>query len=160
MVETSDSSDVPRVVEQKEQPTAVVAGVVPRAEIRNFFDEAFRELVRCMGEGGFEPVGPPMAVYRGAPTETVEVEVGFPVRGDARPSGAVVSSRLPASRTVSYVHRGNYEDLGESWEQLARWAEDQGLVLGEHLWEVYVTEPRPGDAPADMVTELYWSVSS
>ncbi|MGC5641645.1 UNVERIFIED_CONTAM: GyrI-like domain-containing protein [Kocuria sp. CPCC 205300] len=101
-----------------------------------------------------------MAVCRGAPRETAEVEVGFLVRGDTRLSGAVVISQLPASRAVSCVRRGNYEDLGESWEQLARWAEDQGLVLGEHLGEVYVTEPRPGDAPVDMVAELYWSVSS
>lgn len=100
--------DTPRFVELEEQLTAVVTGAVPMTEIRSIFDEAIRELVRCMGEGGLEPAGPPMAVYRGVPTEMVEVEVGFLVEGDVRLSRAVVSSRLSASRAVSCVHRGKY----------------------------------------------------
>lgn len=158
MDETTDSPDAPRVAEQPEQPTAVVTGTVATSELRNFFDRAFGELSRVMAEGAFEPSGPPLALYRGVPAETVHLEVGFPVHGEPAPSGAVLASGLPAARVVTCVHRGGYESLGESWQRLADWADRQGLPLGDLMWEVYVTDPKPGDDPADMVTQLYWAL--
>lgn len=155
---TNQDSEAPRVTEQHEQPTAVITGTVAMSELRDFFDRAFDELGRAMADGAFEPSGPPMAVYHGVPAETVHLEVGFPVRGGITPQGSVVARQLPATRVVSSVHRGNYEDLGRSWQHLAEWAGQQELALGDRMWEVYVTEPRPGDDPAEMVTELYWSL--
>ncbi|MEX5260010.1 GyrI-like domain-containing protein [Kocuria sp. CPCC 205263] len=153
---TDDESETPKVMEQDEQPTAVVTGTVAMGELREFFDRAFGELGQAMADGAFEPTGPPMAVYHGVPAETVHLEVGFPVQEEVSPKGAVVAGRLPASRVATSVHRGNYDDLGRSWQHLAEWAGGQGLALGDRMWEVYVTEPRPGDDPADMVTELHW----
>ncbi|MFI7494309.1 GyrI-like domain-containing protein [Kocuria sp. M4R2S49] len=155
---THEKSEAPRVAEQHEQPTAVVTGTVAVDELRDFFDRTFGELGRAMADGAFEPSGPPMAVYHGVPAETVRLEVGFPVRGEVRPQGSVVAGRLPASRVATSVHRGDYDELGRSWQHLAEWAERQDLALGDRMWEVYVTEPRPGDDPADMVTQLYWSL--
>lgn len=155
---TNHDSRTPTVIEQDEQPTAVVTGTVAMSELREFFDRSFAELGRAMAEGAFEPSGPALAVYHGVPAETVHLEVGFPVQGRVTPQGSVVAGRLPASRVATCVHRGNYADLGRSWQQLAEWAEHQGLSLGDRMWEVYVTEPRPGEDPADMVTELYWTL--
>lgn len=148
----------PTVTDQQEQPTAVVTGTVAMSELRSFFDRAFEELGRAMADGAFEPAGPPMAVYHGVPAETVHLEVGFPVRDPVASQGSVVAGRLPGSRVVSSVHRGDYDQLGRSWQHLAEWAGHEGLSLGDRLWEVYVTEPRPGDDPADMVTELHWAL--
>ncbi|MEX5296831.1 GyrI-like domain-containing protein [Kocuria sp. CPCC 205268] len=156
--EMQETSESPRVSEQDEQATAVITGVVPMHELRDFFDRAFGELGRAAAAGAFEPSGPPMAVYQGVPAETVHVKVGFPVRGAVSAQGAVVAHRLPATRTVTSVHRGDYEDLGRSWQHLAEWAQQQGLALGDRMWEVYLTEPRPGDDPADMVTRLHWAL--
>lgn len=155
---TDRDAELPTVSDHQEQPTAVVTGTVAMSELRDFFDRAFDELGRAMAAGSFEPAGPPMAVYHGVPAETVHLEVGFPVHGQVAPQGSVVAGRLPAGRVVSAVHRGDYEELGRSWQRLAEWAGHEGLPLGDRLWEVYVTEPRPGDDPADMVTELHWTL--
>ena len=74
----SGSFTEPRVVEFGEQATAVVAGVVPVADLRNFFDGAFQELLRCLAGGGFTPSGVALAFYRSVPSDTVDFEVGFP----------------------------------------------------------------------------------
>ncbi|MFI7480788.1 GyrI-like domain-containing protein [Kocuria sp. M1R5S2] len=147
-----------RIVDVPDQSLAVVTGQVPVAELRSFFDRAFQDLSRGMADGGFEPSGPPLSLYRGVPVEAADLEVGFPVLGSVRPSGPVAEGRIPASRAVMTVHRGNYDALGDSWGRLAEWARRQELVLDELLWEVYVTEPHPGDDPKDMVTELYWAL--
>jgi effector-binding domain-containing protein len=157
---TNDDSVTPRVTEQPEQPTAVVTGTVAMSELREFFDRAFGELGQAMADGAFEPSGPPLALYHGVPAETVHLEVGFPVRGRITPKGSVSAGRLPSSRVATSVHRGSYDDLGQSWQHLAEWVGQQGLSLGDRMWEVYVTEPRPGDDPADMVTELHWTLRS
>ncbi|MDS9043853.1 hypothetical protein RLL48_10495, partial [Streptococcus pneumoniae] len=70
---TDHESFTPRVIEQDEQPTAVVTGTVAMGELREFFDRAFGELGQAMSDGAFEPTGPPMAVYHGVPAETVHL---------------------------------------------------------------------------------------
>ncbi|MCM3689536.1 GyrI-like domain-containing protein [Kocuria rosea] len=153
----ADDTAAPRLVDVDEQPLAVVVGSVRLEELRGFFDSAFRELGERMAAGDVVPAGPALALYRSAPAETVDLEVGFVVREPVAPAGAVVAGRLPATRAVTAVHHGNYDGLGEAWARLRAWAEDQGITLGAPLWEVYVTEPHPGDDPRDMVTELYWA---
>ncbi|MEX5299355.1 GyrI-like domain-containing protein [Kocuria sp. CPCC 205292] len=155
---TDQDADSPRVTEQQEQSTAVVTGTVAMSELRAFFDRAFDDLRRAIADGAFVPSGPPMAVYHGVPAATVHLDVGFPVTRPVTARGSVVPGRLRASRTASSVHRGNYDDLGRSWQHLAEWAEREGLGLGDIMWEVYVTEPRPGDDPAAMRTELHWAL--
>ncbi|KUG54523.1 hypothetical protein AVL61_17175 [Kocuria rosea subsp. polaris] len=155
---TNQDPESPLVTEQQEQSTAVVTGTVSMSDLRAFFDRAFDDLRRAMADGTFEPSGPPMAVYHGVPAETVHLDVGFPVTRPVTARGRVVPGRLPASRTASSVHRGNYDDLGRSWQHLAEWAARERLDLGDLMWEVYVTEPRPGDDPAAMRTELHWTL--
>ncbi|GAA1752940.1 GyrI-like domain-containing protein [Kocuria aegyptia] len=155
---SNHGSETPTVTEQDEQPTAVVTGTVAMTGLREFFDRAFGDLAQAMADGAFEPSGPPLAVYHGVPAETVHLEVGFPVRGRVDAHGPVVAGRLPACRVVTSVHRGDYDDLGRSWQHLAEWADRQELSLGDRMWEVYVTEPKPGDDPVDMVTELHWAL--
>ena len=142
------------MVELCEQATAVVARVMPVADLRNFFAGPFRELGRRMAGGEFTPSGVALAFYRRTASDTVDLELGFSVRGRADPSGSVAGGRLPGGRAVTCLHLGNYESLADSWGRLAEWAAASGLAPRGPQWEIYVTEPRPGDDPADMVTEL------
>ena len=48
--------------------------------------------------------------------------------------------------------------MGEAWGRLGAWIAEQGLTPGADLWEVYVTEPNPEMDPADLRTELFWTV--
>ncbi|MGX5359462.1 GyrI-like domain-containing protein [Kocuria sp. KH4] len=152
------TGEEPRVVDVEERTTAVVTGKVPMGELRAFFDAAFHELGERIGRGEIGPAGPALALYRSEPGPVVELEVGFPVAESVAPAGSVVVGRIPAVRAVTCTHRGDYDALGSSWERLRAWAQEQRLRLGTPLWEIYVTEPRPGDDPQDMVTELYWAV--
>ncbi|GGG62767.1 transcriptional regulator [Kocuria dechangensis] len=155
---TGRPEDGPRVVDVPEQPIAVVLGKVPMAEVRPFFDAAFHELGDRMSRGEITPTGPALSLYRSVPGTLVDLEVGFPVAEPVTPTGAVVASRVPATRAATLMHHGNYEQLGTSWERLQAWAEEQHLELRTPLWEVYVTEPHPGDDPRDMLTQLFWAV--
>ncbi|GEO96038.1 GyrI-like domain-containing protein [Kocuria turfanensis] len=156
----AQSSEGPRVVEVGEQMTVVVAGKVPIDGLREFFDAAFHELGRRIDRGELRPTGPALSLYHSEPGPVVELEVGFPVAEQVASAGSVVVGRIPATRAVTCTHHGDYDGLSSSWERLRTWAQERHLRLGAPLWEVYVTEPRPGDDPLDMVTELYWAVEA
>ena len=148
----------PELADLTEISTAVIHGVVPMAEIAGFFDRSFSELAIVLDRQGIAPTGPAFARYAGPPGETVDLEVGFPVRDSVAPEGQVCPSCLPAGAVARLVHAGGYDQLGESWGRLGAWITEQGLAPGADLWEVYLTEPRPDMDPADLRTELCWAV--
>lgn len=148
----------PELAEAAETITAVIHGVVPVAEIADFFDRSFTELATVLGRQGIAPTGAAFARYAGPPGDTAEVEVGFPTEVAVSPTGGVRPSSLPAGRIARLVHAGGYDRLGEAWGRLGAWIIGQGLVPGDDLWEVYVTEPTPEMDPADLRTELHWTV--
>lgn len=148
----------PELTDLSESTTAVVHGVVPMAEIAQFFDRSFGELGKVLGEQGITPTGPAFGRYAGPPGETADVEVGFPTATSVAASGEVRASSLPAGRAARLVHAGNFDQLGQSWGRLSGWIAEQGLTAGADLWEVYVTEPNPEMDPADLRTELFWTV--
>ena len=148
----------PELADLNEITTAMIHGVVPMAEIADFFDRSFSELATVLDRQGIAPTGPAFARYAGPPGETADLEVGFPVSGSVTPEGQVCPSRLPAGPVARLVHAGGYDRLGESWGRLGSWIAEQGLTPGADLWEVYVTEPRPDMDPADLRTELFWAL--
>ena len=65
---------------------------------------------------------------------------------------------MPGGRVAHLLHVGGYDGLSESWQRLRTWVDDEGLTAGDTFWEVYLTQPTPDMDPAELCTELYWSV--
>jgi len=156
-MDTNDRLE-PALVEVEAATTAIVRDVVPVAELTGFFDRAFTLLAGVISEQGATIVGPAFARYHGEPTETADVEVGFATASAVRADGEVRGGSLPGGRVVRVVHAGGFDGLGAAWERLRSWIDEQGLTTGPDLWEVYLTEPSPEMDPADLRTELNWSV--
>lgn len=148
----------PELANPTRTTTAAIHGVVPMAEINDFFDRSFSELATVLERQGTAPAGPAYARYAGPPGETADLEVGFPVQGPVAPEGQVHPSSLPGGPVARLVHTGGYDQLGESWGRLGAWIAEQGLTPGAVFWEVYVTEPNPDMDPSDLRTELFWTV--
>jgi effector-binding domain-containing protein len=148
----------PELADLNETATGVIRGVVPMAEMPGFFDRSFAELALVLDRQGIAPTGPAFARYAGPPGETAHLEVGFPVQDSVVPEGRVHPGLLPAGPVARLVHVGGYDHLGEGWARLGAWIAEQGLAPGADLWEVYVTEPSPDMDPAELRTELFWTV--
>lgn len=148
----------PELTDLAETTTAVIRGVIPVTELVGFFDRSFPRLAAVLGEQGITPTGAAFARYFGPPGEQADLEVGFPTDGTVTDTGDVRAGSLPSGRAARLVHAGGYDTLGASWERLGAWVAEQGLTPGGDLWEVYVTEPDPEMDPADLRTELHWSI--
>ncbi|MGI5220027.1 GyrI-like domain-containing protein [Nocardia sp. CA-290969] len=157
--EPVDQSTEPHLLEVGGDTLAVVHGRVSPTEIRTFFDTSFGRLATVLGEQGTNITGPALALYGTATEQTLEITVGFPVDREIRPDAEVVAGRLPAGRTARLVHHGYFDELGQSWDRLHSWITAQGLSPAGARWEVYLTEPNPHMDPADLRTELNWSIA-
>lgn len=118
------------------------------------FDVDYGTVATLFADGRLEPAGPAVAVYRGDPAVSFDIEIGFPVRsaldgpvgvGDAE----VVPSTLPEGPALAVTHYGSYETLGSAWEALTM-ATAEGPV---GIWvESYVSDP--AEPPAALRTDL------
>ena len=152
-------SDVePAVVTVEPVTTAVIRRVVAMDRLAEIFDGAFGTIaVTTIGQDA-GIAGPAFALYHGMPTDTADLEVGFPTQRAVRADGDVVASALPGGRVARAVHAGSFDGLGAAWGRLRGWIDDQGLKAGDTFWEVYLTQPTPDMDPADLRTELNWPV--
>ena len=149
----------PTVVTLEPARTAVIRRVVPMDRLPEFFDGAFGALAAAVGEQDAGVAGPAFALYHRPPTDTADLEVGFPTVRAVDPAGDVRASALPGGRVARMVHAGSFAGLGPAWERLGGWIAAQGLQPGETFWEVYLTEPSPDMDPAQLRTELNWLLS-
>jgi len=147
------------VVEVAPVRTAVIKGVVEMTEIGRFFDQSFATIFEVLGAQGATIAGVPMALYHSPPSDVADLEVGVPIDGAVDPQRGVEVSGLPGGRVARMIHEGPYDQLGSSWERLGAWIGEQALAFGEAAWEVYLTEPTPEMDPAELRTELNWSVA-
>lgn len=156
---TSDQG--PTIAEVDERPTVSIRDRVPMNELTGFFDGSFATLAAVLGASGATPTGAPFALYRGIPTDEVDVEVGFPLDGPVEEAVVAAhpgtqASTLPGGEVATTVHRGGFDGLGGAWQSLAEWISAQGRTMGPIMWEVYLTEPSPDMDPAELRTELCW----
>ncbi|GHG56105.1 hypothetical protein GCM10012320_28190 [Sinomonas cellulolyticus] len=138
-----------------EQPTAVVRATVRTDELRPFFDGVFGKVVAAVQSAGARVVGPPFAMYHGMPTETIDVEAGFPVAGPFADGGGVTASVLPGGPAVQAMHIGPYEGLSETYREMTEWMRSKGLTPGESMWEVYLSDPEAESDPASWRTQVF-----
>ncbi|MEU1957319.1 GyrI-like domain-containing protein [Nocardia rhamnosiphila] len=157
--EPADRTAEPELLEIAETITAVVRGRVAPAQTISFFDTSFGILPPAIAAQEAAITGPALSRWGDASEEATDLEVGFPVDRRIRPDGDVVPGVLPACRVARVVHYGAFDALGATWDRLHGWITEQRLVPGADRWEVYLTEPDPHMDPADLRTELNWSVT-
>lgn len=135
-------------------PLAVVRHSNLRVDdLRAAFDVGYRALGHLIAEGRFSPAGPALAVYRGNPLETFDLEIGFPVTEPlADPIGmsdgtTVHPSALPEGPAIATTFIGDYDGLGAAWGALIDRVAERGASPAGIWIESYVSDP--SDTPAD-----------
>lgn len=154
----SEFSTDPQIVTLQPATVAVVREVVPMKELSDFFSRAFHATMGAAHAQGVAVVGPPVGVYYGMPSETVDVAAGFPTAGPVAGEDGVSSASLPGGRAVQVLHIGSYDAMEQTYNRLMAWVEEQGLAPGDLMWETYLTEPTP-EAPESMQTLITWPLA-
>ena len=144
-----------RILDLEEQPTAVVGEQVAKDGLSDFFDHAFTTVMAVTGRQGLAVTGPPFALYRGMPAETLDVEAGFPTASVVEAEADVRPGVIPACRAIEALHVGSYDTLSQTYDTVLEWAGEQGLQQAGPMWEQYLTEPSADSDPATWRTRVF-----
>lgn len=145
--------DPERVVVQK-------ATNVPWSELANVFDSTYGAIIPVVMAEGIETTGAAVAVYPRPPSDTISMEIGFPVN---RPLSAAQTtddglvfenSEIPGGMVARITYIGPYDGLGAAWEAFMTGIAAAGHQPGLPFWEVYVTDTTPETDPATIRTDL------
>lgn len=147
-----------------DSPTATIhfSGITVAA-LRDCYDAAFGALGTAIGSGAITPAGPALGIYRGDPSGTFDLEVGFPLADpleqEATFDGFTVRSGTNLAGAWAVLgHVGPYDGLPRVWAQLGAGVEAAGRTLGALWVEAYVSDPMR--TPAEQLrTDLFASLS-
>lgn len=146
-------------VEREPQPIVGLHEVVPMNDLSLFFGRAFGAAAAALARQGAAPAGPPVALYSGAATDTVDVIAGFPVREPVTPSVGLVAATLPGGATVEAIHVGPYDALTATYAELTGWLAEQSLVPAVQMWEEYLVGPDSEADPGKWQTRIVFPVT-
>lgn len=148
-----------RIIELQEQATAGVRQIARMDELTTLFDSKFAEVAEALQASRVTPAGAPYARYRGRPTDTVDVEIGFPVTEAFPPTGGLVVDALPAVRAVETFHVGSYDKLRETYQRIESWVAEHELQTLEESWEIYESGPESDPDPTTWRTRILWPLT-
>lgn len=148
----------PTAVHCTGQRTAVLRETVAMAGLTEFFSRAFGAVMAEAQRQNVQLAGPPFALYRGVPTDTVDVEAGFPIAGNLADTGTVVTGLLPETDAFEAVHTGPYETLGETYSAIQDRIREAGKEPAGAMWECYLNGPPSEPDPSKWQTKVVWPV--
>ena len=129
---------------------------VPRDEIAAALAECLPAVFGYAQRHGLAITGPPFARYPEVGMGSLVIEGGVTVA--APPSTAlsegIEALTIPAGRAVVAVHRGPYDTLTESYQEIERWMRDRQMSAAGAPWETYLTDPGERPDPATWETEI------
>jgi effector-binding domain-containing protein len=140
------------------QPIVGMHEVVAMDHLSDFFGRAFEAVAAELARQGAAPAGPPVALYRGAIADTVDVVAGFPVRRPLTPSSGLVAEMLPSGSIVETVHTGPYDAMSRTYDELSNWFATQGLTPSDEMWEEYLVGPDSEPDPDRWQTRIVFPV--
>ena len=125
------------------------------SKLEELFDAGFSALATAV-----KPAGPAYALFTRQPSDTVDIEIGFPT------STALIApipaqkvtlepGEIPAGKVASLSHFGAFDALPQAYDELLTQVARQGLTPTLPFFEVYVTEPSPDMNPADLRTDIF-----
>ncbi len=125
---------------------------IPTAMVHNF-----RDLMSYVQRRAIKISGPPFTYYHAWSFRGVEFESGLPVDREVQVGGRIRAFNLPATRAVTALHRGPYEELRETYTRMEAWMKRNGLVPTMSMWEEYLTDPIT-TAQSDLLTQILWPI--
>lgn len=121
----------------------------------------FEVVMSFLAWADIDPVGAPFTVYYQAPDADTQGDIAMciPVAAAAPTNEDTEVVEIAAEATASILHRGSYEDMGESYNAVAAWIHERGhRIVGPHR-EVYLNSPADV-VEADLLTEILFPIDA
>jgi AraC family transcriptional regulator len=156
---TERKRTVPLDISIRDMPTIhalVMRRRITRDEIATALAECLPAVFGYAQRHGLAIAGPPFARYPevGMGSLVIEGGVSLAAPPPSTPGDGIETLTIPACRAAVAVHRGPYDGLPDSYQQIEKWLRDEGLSAAGPPWETYLTDPGERPDPATWETEI------
>ena len=111
--------------------------------------------------------GPPLFLWHERSVEdaqraddsgNADIEVCVPILKKIPEEEMIKCYDLPGGTMAKIIHKGPYEECGQTYEKLFAWLEDNGRKLSGPIREAYLNDPREV-APQEILTFIFAPIS-
>jgi AraC family transcriptional regulator len=139
--------------EQKTGPTPEIKDVAgfwyASMEFKGSYSQMEKNIGVFMNEffkQGLTPNGPFLGIYYNNPNEVKEEElkwaVGFPITKDDKVQAPLNKIEFKGQKAVVYLYIGPYEKMGESYDKIFKYIEDNGYKAVWPTYDRYLNNPQ------------------
>jgi effector-binding domain-containing protein len=123
-------------------------------------EKSYGELMGALGKAKVTMTGPALALYPkwDEATRQMEMVCALPVAADAKLPAKYPVVKVAEGKAVKAVHMGDYNNLKETHDQIAKYMEYKKLEMAGAPYEVYITDPMVEKDTAKWVTEVYYPI--
>jgi effector-binding domain-containing protein len=144
------------VITTNAQPAISIREKVKMQDIPQAMGRMFGELMPIL-QKDVQCAGPPFAFYHSWSQNDTDMDVGFPVAGNAVTKGRVKPFQLPATKAVVGMHMGPYDKIVDTYNKMMEWMKTNGYEPADYMWEEYLNSP--DEVPVEkLMTRLVWPI--
>src|ERR1700736_783555 len=104
--------------------------------------ESFKSLSALLDKQGIKPSGNSMIVYTSTDDTGFTYLAEMPVDQDPKNlTKAMSMGKSPDGRALKFVHRGSYDNMGNTYEAITSHLDDKKLEAKDTFIEEYITDP-------------------
>lgn len=142
-----------QIIDTEELSVLAVRREVRLEELPAIAGGIFQEVAGYIAAKGEEPVGPAIIGYFSVSPDRLEVEIGFPSKGDLPGKGEIIRTAVPAGKKAQAFHKGSYAGLGPVYEVLLAFLREKGHEPAGISYEYYYNSPE--DVPeSELLTKV------
>ena len=141
------------------QPIAAVRVTTNLSRIANDIGSGFGKVMQALGAAGQAPTGAPFCVYHDLIDEQADgdIEICMPVGDVGEWDGEVYGRELEGGSMATAIHKGPYDELRITYQNLMRWIPDNGYQIAGPPREFYLNDPTTV-APDELLTRVEFPV--
>ena len=136
-------------------------------EVFNDIPRGFGIVMSALTESDIDPAGPPFTVFHRPPDGDTDGDIAMciPVADtvdlEAEPADGhpVTSMVFEGGVVASIVHRGSYDNMGQTYATMAAWIQERGHSITGPTREIYLNSPAEV-ADEDLLTELLFPIDA
>ncbi|TYP74860.1 MerR family transcriptional regulator [Paenibacillus methanolicus] len=115
----------------------------------------FARLYERIAAEGLTLAGTPMTIYHSSEYNPSGNDTEFAIPVEEAGDG---TRELPGRLCARAVLKGAYPELQSVYARLREWIEEEGYVVADAPYEVYLTDPKQVNDAAESVTEVYFPI--
>lgn len=104
--------------------------------------DAFKSLSTIVDKQGLKATGPAMTIYTAIEDTGFQFQAAIPIAEAPKnpPQGDVAIGTSPGGKALKFVHRGSYDSMDGTYEQITNYMDERRLESKDMFIEEYVTD--------------------